>query len=154
MECLGGSAGFGEGSGGSGFPDPPPVRTFDVPPQLSVETELSLNQTPSPYANVHTLKVTATVNGILSYESQSLQPVNPFGSSRRHILYIEDANGNRVQPIYNARDEIGGAIFPEANESYEEYDERGNTIRTIIKPKQGSSDPVLTTTYTYEVSSP
>ncbi|MFH0790479.1 MAG: RHS repeat-associated core domain-containing protein [Candidatus Omnitrophota bacterium] len=69
-----------------------------------------------------------------------------------NIVGTYDPSGNFTSKTYddNGKMLLTSVTYPKLNSLHYEYDEKRNVTKVIHKPKPGSSDPDIVTTYTYE----
>jgi len=82
---------------------------------------------------------------------------NPLSDS--HIWYFNgqgktirdiDALGNENESVYDGHNRLIFETFPEGNSISYDYDANHNVMEKILNPKPGSSDPPITSLFTYE----
>jgi YD repeat-containing protein len=149
--CAGGNADACsdiQGNSGGGWDLPPNVLNY--PYQQAPNDEPGM--TGSAGNDQYYLHTKTFINSVMANESFALKPEGTFGRSRRRLLNVTDALGRNTDFHHSTREEFAGVIHPEGNESFNDYDERGNISKITVKPKPGSGLPTLFTTYTYPVT--
>ncbi len=138
-----------EGGSAGGGPDLPPSV-------LNLEYQTAPNDEPgvpgSSGNDLYYLHTLTSANGAMINESFALKPEGSFGRSRRRLLNVTDALGRNTDFHHNFLEEFAGVIHPEGNESFNDYDQRGNISKVTVKAKPSSGLPTLFTTYTYAAS--
>lgn len=126
-----------------------PASVLNYPAQQAPNDEPGLSG--SSGNDQYYLHTKTTINGAFVNESFAVKPEGTFGRSRRRLLNVTDALGRNTDFHHSIREEFAGVIHPEGNESFNDYDQRGNISKVTVKPKPGSGLPVLFTLYTYPV---
>jgi YD repeat-containing protein len=120
------------------------VHGGQLPPSL-IEYPLPGNS----FQGSYTLQTTMKINGQVENQSLAEKPEGTFGRTRRRLLSLTDGLDRISNFHYDGLEDFAGTISPESNEVYNEYGDRYNIIKTIVKAKAGSGLPNLETSYSY-----